>query len=81
MNRLLVPLAVAGFVLAGSYAFADDEVSDAGMAQQHKAMKDCMAKHASSDERMTKDDMERACKQEMKSRKDNSSTMSSTPEK
>jgi hypothetical protein len=81
MNRIFGPLAIAGLILAGSSAFADDEVSQAGMAQQHKMMKDCMARHASQDNGTTKGDMEKACKKEMKSQKDNSSGMSSAPQK
>jgi hypothetical protein len=48
------------------------------MAHQHKAMKGCMAKHASSNDLKTKDEMQTACKEEMKSKEDNSSTMSNT---
>jgi len=81
MTRILAPLAIAGLMLAGSYAFANDEASQAGMAQQHKMMKDCMAKHAAADNGMTKADMKKACKEEMKSRKDNADKMSDTPEK
>jgi hypothetical protein len=81
MNRTFAPLAIAGLMLVGSYAFADDEVSQAGMAQQHKMMKDCMAKHAAQDKGMTKDDMERACKAEIKSQQDNSNAMSNSSQK
>jgi hypothetical protein len=81
MNKILAPLAITGLMLVGSYAFADDEVSQAGMAQQHKMMKDCMAKHASEDSGTTKSDMEKACKDEIKSRKDNSNAMSDPAQK
>jgi len=81
MNRILAPLAITGLMLVGSYAFADDEVSQAGIAQQHKMMKDCMARHASEGNGMTKGDMEKACKDEMKSQKDNSSAMSDPAQK
>jgi hypothetical protein len=81
MNRILALLAIAGLMLTASSAFADDEVSQAGMAQQHKMMKDCMARHASADSGATKGDMEKACKHEMKSQKDNSGAMSSAPQK
>jgi hypothetical protein len=81
MNRILAPLAITGLMLVGSYAFADDEVSQAGIAQQHKMMKDCMAKHASEGNGMTKGDMEKACKDEMKSQKDNSNVMSEPAQK
>jgi len=56
MNRIITPLAIAGLMLAGPYAFAGDEVSQAGMAQQNKMMKDCLAKHAAADHRMTQDE-------------------------
>jgi hypothetical protein len=81
MNRLLAPLAIVGSLLVGSYALADDEVSQAGMAQQHKMMKDCMAKHAAESNGMTKGDMEKACKAEMKANKNNSSAMSDSPQR
>jgi len=44
-------------------------------------MKDCMAKHASQDKGMTKGNMEKVCKEEMKAQKDNSSVMASPPNK
>lgn len=81
MNRILAASAIAGLMFFNAYAFADDEVSQAGMAQQHKMMKDCMAKHASQDKGMTKGNMEKACKEEMKAQKDNSSVMASPPNK
>ncbi len=81
MTRLLAPLAIAAMMLVGSYTFADDEVSQAGMAQQHKMMKDCMAKHAAEDTRMTKGDMEKICKEEVKSQMNNSNAMSDSPQK
>jgi|SRR5471030_1930171 Na+-translocating ferredoxin:NAD+ oxidoreductase RnfG subunit len=81
MTRILTPLAIAALMLVGSYTFADDEISQAGMAQQHKMMKDCMAKHASEDTHVTKGDMEKACKEEIKSQKDNSNAMSGSPQK
>jgi hypothetical protein len=77
MTRIFAPVAIATLMLIGSYTFADDEVSQAGMAQQHKMMDDCMKKHASEDSRMTKGDMEKACKEEMKSQRD----MSASPQK
>jgi pentapeptide MXKDX repeat protein len=81
MNRILTPLAIAALMLVGTYTFADDEISQAGIAQQHKMMKDCMAKHASEGNAMTKGDMERACKDEMKAQKDNSNAMSNPAQK
>jgi hypothetical protein len=81
MTRILAPLAIAALMLVGSYTFADDEISQAGMARQHKMMKDCMAKHASEDTHMTKGDMERTCKEEIKLQKDNSNAMASSPQK
>jgi pentapeptide MXKDX repeat protein len=81
MNGILAPLAITGLMLVGSYAFADDEISQAGMAQQHKMMKDCMAKHASEGNGMTKVDMEKACKEEIKSKQDNSNAMSGSAQK
>ena len=77
MKRIFTPLVIAGLMLTGSYAFAGDEVSQAGMAQQNKMMKDCLAKHESSNTKMTKDDIEKACREEIESHKDSSSMVSS----
>ncbi len=81
MNRLSVPLALAGLMLAGSCAFATEEVSQAGMAQQNQQLKDCLAKQDSGGAHKTKDDIEKACKEELKSQKDSSGKMSNTPQK
>ena len=81
MNRIIAPVAIVGLMLTASYAFAGDEVSEAGMAQQNKMLKECMARHASSDVKMTKDEMEKACRAEAKSRTDGMGKMSGTPEK
>ncbi|GAC1504055.1 MAG: hypothetical protein NVS1B6_11890 [Steroidobacteraceae bacterium] len=81
MNRLITPLAIAGLMLAGSCAFATEEVSQAGMAQQNQQLKDCLAKHDSGNAHKTKDDIEKICKEELKSQKDSSGRTSNTPQK
>jgi hypothetical protein len=66
-DSIFAPVAFTALMLVSFYTFADDEVSQAGTAQQHKMMDDCMKKYASEDSRMTKGDLEKACKEEMKS--------------
>jgi hypothetical protein len=81
MNRILAPLAIAGFMLTASYAFADEEVSEAGMAQQHKMLQACVAKRQASHTQMTKDEIDKACRDEIKSHKDSQDKMSGDTQK
>jgi hypothetical protein len=72
---------ITELMFTASYAFADDEVSQAGMAQQHEIMKDRMAKHVAAGHGMTKADMGKGGKEKMRARKYNADGMSGTPEK
>jgi pentapeptide MXKDX repeat protein len=82
MKRLLTSTFCAGMLLLGASSFADDMAKPDGMSKdsmskEHKAMmKDCMAKQEAMKNGMSKDDMMKACKDEMKMKKD---AMKKTP--
>ena len=67
MNRLIIPAALVGLLLAGS-AFADDTMSRATMST-HQAMKDCIEQQKTADVNMSKAEMKRICKDKLKKQK------------
>lgn len=66
MNRVIVSLAIAGFMIAGTESFADDAMGHGTMTEKHQMMKDCMAKQKAANSGMSKSDMRKACKDQMK---------------
>lgn len=64
MNKLASSALMAGLVLIGTQAFADDMKND-HMMKDHM-MKDCMSKMAAKNDGSTKEQMTAACKAEMK---------------
>jgi hypothetical protein len=67
MHRILTFLGASGLLLMGVQAFADDtKVHGPTMAQKHQMMKDCMAKQMSAQSGKSKDEMKKACKDQMK---------------
>jgi hypothetical protein len=81
MKRIVTSLAASGLILMGAQAFADDSASQQPtMAQKQQMMKDCMAKQATDNSTLSKTDMKKACKDQMKMHSSMGS-MSTTPSK
>jgi pentapeptide MXKDX repeat protein len=71
MKRLINGLVCAGFILAGGQAFADDAMQ--ADTSHHQMMKDCMARHATKNDGMSKSDAKKACSDEMNMQTDHAS--------
>jgi len=76
MKRLLTSVFCAGMFILSAPTFADDmakpdSMSKDHMSKDHKAMmKDCVAKQQATNSSLSKDDAMKACKDEMKMKKD-----------
>lgn len=71
MKRLLTTIAMSGFIWVGAQALADDSASHPlTAAQKQQMMKDCMARKVTDESGMSKSDMKKACKEEMKAHED-----------
>lgn len=77
MKLLINAIICPGFLCAGAQAFAGDSTqSDTpsnAMTPNHQIMKDCMTRQAEKNDGMLRDDMKKACKDEMKTHKDHES--------
>ena len=67
MNPLIHTVAMAGLLVAG-HALADDSMSRASMTDQ-QAMKDCMERHKVGAVNMSKAQMKRLCRDQLKDQK------------
>lgn len=68
MNRILIPLLLAGFVGAGLHvARADDSNTDRPVATDQQLMKQCMDKEKSENPHATKADRKKICEDKVKS--------------
>jgi hypothetical protein len=65
--KLLIPTVLAAALLAGS-VMADDSMGRA-TPSKHQALKDCIEKQKTADVNMSKSQMERLCKDEIKRQK------------
>jgi hypothetical protein len=82
MNRLmLIMAATSSFITMAAPSFAGDPTNHPTMTQKHQMMKDCMAKQKAANSGMSKEDMKKACKDQVKSQMDNSDSMSNPPSK
>ena len=71
MKRLIASVLMAGMMLVGTQAFADDTQKDT----KHQMMKDCMSRMSAKNDGSTKAQMRAACKTEIKNaNKDDSTT-------
>lgn len=64
MKGLINAIVCAGFVCAGAQAVAGD-TAQSDTSTNHQMMKDCMAKHAASNDGMSRTDAKKACRDEM----------------
>lgn len=62
MKRLIASALMAGMMLVGTQAFADDTQKDT----KHQMMKDCMSRMSAKNDGSTKAQMRAACKTEIK---------------
>ena len=67
MNPLIHTVALAGLLVAG-HALADDSMSRASMTEQ-QAMKDCMERQKAGAVNMSKAQMKRLCRDQLKDQK------------
>jgi len=65
MTRRLYPLVLAAAALLGAPAFADDSVSRA-TPTKHQSMKECIEKQKTADVTMSKSQMARICRDELR---------------
>jgi hypothetical protein len=65
MTRLLYSSVFAAAALLGAQAFADDSVSRA-TPTKHQSMKECIEKQKTADVTMSKSQMARICRDELK---------------
>jgi len=71
MKSLIASVLMAGMMLVGTQAFADDTQKDT----KHQMMKDCMSRMSAKNDGSTKAQMRAACKTEIKNaNKDDSTT-------
>jgi hypothetical protein len=66
--KLLITAALAAAALLAGPVIADDSMSRA-TPSKHQAMKDCIEKQKTADVNMSKSQMERLCKDELKRQK------------
>jgi hypothetical protein len=75
MKSLVKTIVCAGFLVAGAQAFA----GDTDTSSNHQMMKDCVAKHAASNDGMSKADAKKACSDQMNAQKMQPSAATKTP--
>ena len=68
MNRAIGTLLFFGLVLSGVQAIADDSI-DRSTPTNHQAMKDCIEKQKTAGVSMSKSEMTRICKDQLKQQK------------
>jgi hypothetical protein len=86
MKRTVASILFVGLMFSGAQAFAQEQHSmstdppsnqpssqtnSPSTSAKHQAMKDCMARQKANNSGMSKADMKKACKDEMKMQKDN----------
>ena len=69
MTRILYSSIFAAAALLGAHAFADDSVSRAAPTQ-HQSMKECIEKQKTADVTMSKSQMARICRDELRRQKE-----------
>jgi hypothetical protein len=78
MNRIINCMVLIGFSVCGAQAFADDSVSRA-TPTDHQTMKDCIEKQKANDVTMSKSEMTRICKDQMKQQKKSGTPIDAPP--
>jgi hypothetical protein len=68
MNRIIGSLFLTGLSVCAVAAFADDAATP-GTPTNHQMMKDCIEKQKASDVSMSKAEMTRICKDQLKNQK------------
>jgi len=68
MNRIISCIVLIGFSVYGAQAFADDSMSRA-TPTDHQMLKDCIEKQKTTDVNMSKAEMTRICKDQLKQQK------------
>jgi pentapeptide MXKDX repeat protein len=68
MNRAFSSIAFAAAILFGGHALADDSMTRADMTKR-QLMNDCMEKQKATDVTMSKTQMKRFCKDQLKQQK------------
>ena len=68
MNRAFNSIALFGVILFGTQALADDSMSRSAMTKR-QLMNECMQKQQSADVTMSKAQMKRICKDQLKQQK------------
>jgi hypothetical protein len=69
MTRTTQSVLLIAALLAGGWSLADDSVSRA-TPTRHQSMKECIEKQKTADVTMSKSEMTRICKDELKRQKD-----------
>jgi|ERR1700761_4619130 len=77
MNKTYLTVVCGSLLALSGYAVADD-TSDATQAQ-HQQMKDCMQQQKAQNSGMSKDDMHKACRKQLKMSKASSVPNQTTP--
>jgi pentapeptide MXKDX repeat protein len=78
MNRIISCIVLIGFSVCGAQAFADDSMSRA-TPTDHQMMKDCIEKQKATDVNMSKAEMTRICKDQLKQQKKTGAPLDSPP--
>ena len=68
MNRIINSVVLIGLSLCAAQAFADDSATP-GTPTSHQLLKDCIEKQKASDVSMSKAEMTRLCKEQLKQQK------------
>ena len=78
MKHIINSILLIGFSVCGAQAFADDSMSRA-TPTDHQMLKDCIQKQKTADVTMSKADMIRICKDQLKQQKQNGTPVDPPP--
>lgn len=78
MNRAINSVVLTGLILCSAQAFADDSMTKA-TPTNHQMMKECIDKQKTSAVNMSKAEMKRICKDQLKNQKETGAMPSPPP--